>query len=194
NIMAMCYGAAYAGNMAEQSISAMTNLHSQLRTLYSNNGIIKTDDDLWAMVGICPEIGINDTGAVNTFHLEDVSTVLEFCKTKNVGMITFWSANRDKANNGSEPNGPDSTGLTQEELAFSKAFQIYNNINSNLNNLVPSKDCGVYNGVPVWHQSLAYPNGNTKVYYEGKYYVNGWYVSAWDNPPASNAAWKETAL
>ncbi|MGL5545017.1 MAG: hypothetical protein ACRDB6_07915 [Cetobacterium sp.] len=194
NVMAMCYGAAYAGNMAEQSISAMTNLQSQLRTLYSNNGITKTDDELWAMVGICPEIGINDTGAFNTFYLEDVSPVIEFCKTKNVGMITFWSANRDKANNGSDVNGPDSTGLAQEELAFSKAFQIYNNINPNVSNLVPSKDCGVHNGVPVWHQSTAYPNGNTKVYYEGKYYVNGWYVSAWDNPPTSNEAWKETAL
>lgn len=194
NVMAMCYGAAYAGNMAEQSISAMTNLHSQLKTLYNNNGIIKTDDELWAMVGICPEIGINDTGAFNTFYLADVAPVVEFCKTKNVGMITFWSANRDKANNGSEVNGPDSTGLAQEELAFSKAFQVYNNSNPNVSNLIPSQDCGVHNGVPVWHQSISYPNGNTKVYYEGKYYVNGWYVSAWDNPPTSNEAWKETAL
>ncbi|MGL5803071.1 MAG: hypothetical protein ACRCX7_10855, partial [Cetobacterium sp.] len=84
NIMAMCYGGAYSGNMAEQAISAMTNLHSQLRTLYSNNGITKTDDELWAMIGICPEIGINDTGAFNTFFLEDVTPVINFCKTKNV--------------------------------------------------------------------------------------------------------------
>ncbi|MGL5535168.1 MAG: hypothetical protein ACRDB5_04145, partial [Cetobacterium sp.] len=82
NIMAMCYGGAYSGNMAEQAISAMTNLHSQLRTLYSNNGITKTDDELWAMIGICPEIGINDTGAFNTFFLEDVTPVINFCKTK----------------------------------------------------------------------------------------------------------------
>ena len=194
NIMAMCYGGAYSGNMAEQAISAMTNLHSQLRTLYSNNGITKTDDELWAMVGICPEIGINDTGAFNTFFLEDVTPVINFCKTKNVGMITFWSANRDKANNGSEVNGPDSTGLTQEELAFTKAFQIYNNTNTEVSPLVFSADSGIYNGTPVWHESMSYPNSNTKVYYNGKYYINGWYVSAWDQPPSSNEAWKEATL
>ncbi|MGL5761496.1 MAG: chitinase [Cetobacterium sp.] len=194
NIMAMCYGGAYSGNMAEQAISAMTNLHSQLRTLYSNNGITKTDGELWAMIGICPEIGINDTGAFNTFFLEDVTPVINFCKTKNVGMITFWSANRDKANNGSEVNGPDSTGLTQEELAFTKAFQIYNNTNTEVSPLVFSADSGIYNGTPVWHESMSYPNSNTKVYYNGKYYVNGWYVSAWDQPPSSNEAWKEATL
>ncbi|MGL4366515.1 MAG: hypothetical protein ACRCSJ_08355, partial [Cetobacterium sp.] len=194
NIMAMCYGGAYSGNMAEQAISAMTNLHSQLRTLYSNNEITKTDDELWAMIGICPEIGINDTGAFNTFFLEDVTPVINFCKTKNVGMITFWSANRDKANNGSEVNGPDSTGLTQEELAFTKAFQIYNNTNTEVSPLVFSADSGIYNGTPVWHESMSYPNSNTKVYYNGKYYVNGWYVSAWDQPPSSNEAWKEATL
>lgn len=194
NIMAMCYGGAYSGNMAEQAISAMTNLHSQLRTLYSNNGITKTDDELWAMVGICPEIGINDTGAFNTFFLEDVTPVINFCKTKNVGMITFWSANRDKANNGSEVNGPDSTGLTQEELAFTKAFQIYNNTNTEVSPLVFSADSGIYNGTPVWHESMSYPNSNTRVYYNGKYYINGWYVSAWDQPPSSNEAWKEATL
>ena len=194
NIMAMCYGGAYSGNMGEQAISAMTNLHSQLRTLYNNNGITKTDDELWAMIGICPEIGINDTGAFNTFFLEDVTSVINFCKAKNVGMITFWSANRDKANNGSTPNGPDSTGLTQEELAFTKAFQIYNSTNTNVSPLVFSADSGIYNGIPVWHESMSYPNSNTKVYYLGKYYSNGWYVSAWDQPPSSNEAWKETTL
>lgn len=194
NIMAMCYGGAYAGNMGEQAISAMTNLHSQLRTLYNNNGISKTDDELWAMVGICPEIGINDTGAFNTFYLEDVSSVVNFCKTKNVGMITFWSANRDKVNNGSEVNGPDSTGLVQDELAFTKAFQIYNNMNPNVSSLVPSADCGIHNGIPLWHESMSYPNSNTKVFYNGKYYTNGWYVSAWDQPPSSNEAWKEATL
>ncbi|MGL6067110.1 MAG: chitinase [Cetobacterium sp.] len=194
NVMAMCYGPAYAGNMAEQSISAMTNLHSQLKTLYTNNGIFKSDDELWGMVGICPEIGINDTGSFNTFYLEDVSPVLQFCKTKNVGMITFWSANRDKKNNGSEANGPDSTGLVQEELAFSKAFQAYNNTNENVKSLTKSLDCGVQNGIPVWHQSMTYPTSNTKVFYKGKYYVNGWFVSAWDNSPTSNEAWREVSL
>lgn len=194
NIMAMCYGGAYAGNMAEQSISAMTNLHSQLKNLYNNHGVIKTDDELWSMIGICPEIGINDTGAFNTFFLEDVSPVINFCKTKNVGMITFWSANRDKANNGSEVNGPDSTGLAQEELAFTKAFQIYNSTNADVASLVFSTDSGIYNGTPVWHESMSYPNSNTRVYYNGKYYTNGWYVSAWDQPPSSNEAWKEATL
>ena len=41
---------------------------------------------------------------------------------------------------------------------------------------------------------MSYPNSNTKVYYKEKYYVNGWYVSAWDQPPSSNEAWKEVTL
>ncbi|MGL5053486.1 MAG: chitinase [Cetobacterium sp.] len=194
NIMAMCYGPAYVGNMAEQSISAMTNLHSQLKTLYTNNGIFKSDDELWGMVGICPEIGINDTGSFNTFYLEDVPTLIQFCKTKNVGMISFWSANRDKENSGSNINGPDSTGLIQEDSAFSKAFQVYNDLNTTVNTLIPNLDSGIYNGVQVWHESMSYPKSNTKVYYKGQYYINGWFVSAWDNPPTSNEAWKETSL
>lgn len=194
NVMAMCYGSAYSGNMGEQAISAMVNLHLQLKNLYENNNIIKTDDELWAMIGICPEIGINDTGAVNTFFLEDVQIVLEFCKSKNVGMISFWSANRDKQNNGSEPNGPDSTGLIQQELAFTNAFQIYNNINDNVNTLNTEADCGFHKGIQTWHESMSYPVSNTKVYYNGKYYVNGWYVSAWSNPPSSNEAWKEITI
>ncbi|MGL5050428.1 MAG: hypothetical protein ACRC6E_07320, partial [Fusobacteriaceae bacterium] len=141
-----------------------------------------------------PEIGINDTGSFNTFYLEDVSTLIQFCKTKNVGMISFWSANRDKENSGSNINGPDSTGLIQEDSAFSKAFQIYNDLNTNVNTLILNLDSGIYNGVQVWHESMSYPKSNTKVYYKGQYYINGWFVSAWDNPPTLNEAWKETSL
>lgn len=191
NIMAMCYGGAFGGNMADQAISAMTGLQSQLKTLYSNVGITKTDDELWGMVGICPEIGINDTGAVNTFYLADASKLLDFCKSKNVGLITFWSENRDKENNGSINAGPDSTGLAQEDLAFTKAFQNYNNVNPLVKPLNPSKDSGIFNGTPVWHQSMRYVNSGTKVYYDGNYYTNGWFVDAWENPPSSHEAWKK---
>ena len=191
NIMAMCYGGAFGGNMADQAISAMTGLHSQLRTLYSNFGITKTDSNLWGMVGICPEIGVNDTGSINTFYLTDTSKLLDFCKSKNVGLITFWSENRDKENNGSIGAGPDSTGLAQEDLAFTKVFQNYNNINPLVKPLTPSNDSGLFNGTPVWHQSMRYINSNTKIYYNGNYYTNSWFVDAWENPPSSHEAWKK---
>lgn len=191
NIMAMCYGGAFGGNMADQAIGAMTGLHSQLRTLYSNVGISKTDSALWGMVGICPEIGVNDTGAINTFYLADVSKLLDFCKSKNVGLITLWSENRDKENNGSISASPDSTGLAQETLAFTKAFQNYNNINPLVKPLTPSNDSGLFNGTPVWHQSMRYANSGTKIYYDGNYYTNAWFIDAWENPPSSHEAWKK---
>ncbi|WP_297599060.1 chitinase [uncultured Cetobacterium sp.] len=191
NIMAMCYGSAYSGNMAEQAIDAAKNLHRQLQEVFEKNRIFKTDEEIWKMIGICPEIGINDTGIFNTFYTQDANTLLDFCQLYKVGMISFWSSNRDKENDGSILNGPDSSGIIQENLEFSKIFQKYNTVNFQVKPLNPNNDCGIYNNTPIWHESMSYPSAGNKVFYQGKYYSNSWYVSAWDFPPNLNEAWKE---
>ena len=127
NIMAMDYGDDAApdpdGQMGEYAIQAANSLFDQLQTLYADAGIPKNEEELWRMIGITPMIGRNDV-LTELFYQEDAREVLSFAQEQNIGMLSFWSANRDKqCPEGKLPYvSPTCSSILQEPFEFSHIF------------------------------------------------------------------------
>lgn len=91
NVMAMDYGSSFtAETMGNYAIDAATATFNQLKTLYPS----QSDAVLWQRVGVTPMIGLNDTMPLN-FTLADVQTLSQFANSKQLGLLSFWSINRD---------------------------------------------------------------------------------------------------
>ncbi|HEY5296431.1 MAG TPA: chitinase [Verrucomicrobiae bacterium] len=117
NIMAMDYYGSWdtptpAGKMGEYAIMAATNLFNQLKSIYQTAGISKTDAQLWQMIGVTPMIGVNDD-AQEIFDQAAATQLMGFAISTNIGMIGFWSLNRDQ---------PGDSGVTQTSFEFTKIF------------------------------------------------------------------------
>jgi GH18 family chitinase/chitodextrinase len=126
NIMAMDYGDHAApnpsGQMGKYAIDAATSLHTQLKTLYPSSD----DASLWKMVGITPMIGMNDV-TTEIFDQEAAKEVLAFANEKSIGLISLWSANRDKQCGSGTANyvSISCSSLLQNRNEFSTLFSAY---------------------------------------------------------------------
>jgi chitinase len=79
-----------------------------------------SDTEAYAMLGVTPMIGVNDTGPVT--GTSDARTLLDYATEKELGFVRFWSVNRD---NGDCPDGDVEaacSGITQDAYAFTKMF------------------------------------------------------------------------
>ena len=134
NVMTMDYGYP-ASHMGQEAIDAANALYGQLAQLYP----AKTAQQLYAMIGITPMIGQNDTQG-ETFALSDARLVLNYADANGIGLLAMWSAARDRAcKGGAEPrtvvnakigrrrliSGASSTcsGIKQKPWAFSAIFK-----------------------------------------------------------------------
>mgnify|MGYP001580282577 CR=1 FL=1 len=66
----------------------------QIKSLYPT----KTDAQLYSMVGLTAMIGKNDDNSI--FTVEDAKTFANYAKTHNIGLISFWSIQRDQTGTG----------------------------------------------------------------------------------------------
>jgi GH18 family chitinase len=116
NIMAMDYGDAAApnpaGKMGDYAIMAATNLFNQLKSVYQAAGAPKTDAQLWQCLGITPMLGVNDV-TTEVFDQTEAAELAGFARSNNVGMLSFWSLNRDQ---------PGQSGVTQTPFQFTGIF------------------------------------------------------------------------
>lgn len=102
NVMCMDYGLAnYTGDAGESAILAGTRLFEQLQAIYAKAGIPKSDAQLWAMVGLTPMIGVNDVQDI-VFTQADAREVLDFANAKGIGLLSMWSAHRDRGAAGAQ--------------------------------------------------------------------------------------------
>jgi bifunctional chitinase/lysozyme len=96
NVMTMNYGDGTApdpdGRMGQYAVDAVTSLHAQLDALY---GGARSDAELWAMIGSTPMIGQNDVSS-EVFYATDASVVRAHAEDVGMGMLSMWSANRDR--------------------------------------------------------------------------------------------------
>lgn len=94
NVMTMDYGDGAApdpeGQMGEYGIQALESLHAQLADVWPD----LTDDERWARVGTTPMIGLNDV-ITEVFEVADAEETRAFAEEVGVGMIGYWSVNRD---------------------------------------------------------------------------------------------------
>ncbi|WP_028808585.1 cellulose binding domain-containing protein [Streptomyces canus] len=122
NIMAMDYGASYSGDMGTYAEQAATATQAQVK------GVLGLSDSAaWKTVGVTPMIGVNDV-ASEIFKVDDATQLVAFAKAKGLGLLSMWSATRDKqCSGGAKPSADAScSSVVQDPFAFSKAFGAYN--------------------------------------------------------------------
>ncbi len=91
NLMTMDYGDSYGGMpLAPVAIGSLTDAATQLM------GIVPglTQAQAWRMIGVIPMIGKNDDSEV--FSLDDAQKVADFAIQNRLGLVSFWSMDRDQ--------------------------------------------------------------------------------------------------
>ncbi|ODV83535.1 glycoside hydrolase family 18 protein [[Candida] arabinofermentans NRRL YB-2248] len=73
-----------------ENIRILKLVNKQLCSLLNE----KSSSVIWTKMGICPMIGVNDD--YSKFTLQDWEKLLIFCKIKQIGLISYWSINRDQ--------------------------------------------------------------------------------------------------
>ena len=122
NVMTMDYGSYYDPNqMGAYAVQAMNATISQMATLY---GAAKTAAQVRSMIGVTPEIGLNDV-TPEVFTLSDASTVVSAAQSGGIGMLTFWSTGRDQECPGTPVVSGTSSGIIQSPWAFTNIFMLF---------------------------------------------------------------------
>jgi hypothetical protein len=91
NLMVMDYGPGDTGSMSGYAKSALTGAQGQIRGVIPGLG----DAAAWKMLGATPMIGQNDVPG-EVFTLADAQSLLAFAQQKQIGLLSFWSIQRDR--------------------------------------------------------------------------------------------------
>ena len=113
NVMAMDYGASFAGDMGQQAISAAQNTLTQARANWPS--------DSYANIGVTPMIGQNDTSG-EIFTEANASTLVSWASSNGIGRLAFWSVDRDQPCTGTANSLPACSEISQSALDFTKIF------------------------------------------------------------------------
>ncbi|MER7172666.1 cellulose binding domain-containing protein [Streptomyces mesophilus] len=120
NIMAMDYGPSYSGDMGTYAEQAATATQAQIKGVLGLG-----DSEAWKAVAVTPMIGVNDV-TTEIFKVDDAAQLVKFAEAKGLGWLSMWSSTRDKAcEGGSTAVSPTCSSISQEPLAFTKAFAAY---------------------------------------------------------------------
>jgi hypothetical protein len=122
NLMTMDYGSADS-QMGQEAINAANGLHSELQNIFPS----KSSSQLWAMVGITPMIGQNDSGG-EIFSLSNASQVLSFAQSNKIGELSFWEVPRDNGNCAGSTSASDTcSGVSQSAYQFTDLWKPFTN-------------------------------------------------------------------
>jgi hypothetical protein len=180
NMMTMDYGSANS-NMGAAATSAATALQSQLAGIYPS----KTATQLWAMEGITPMIGQNDSQG-EVFSMNDAQSVLSFATSHSIAELSFWSAGRDNGGcAGQTYASPSCSGLSQGQWDFTKAFKAYTP--GSLTTPPPATGCAAYD---AWSSAVAY-TGGAVVSYNGHKWTAKWWTQGDVPGNNSQAVWTD---
>ncbi len=117
NVMAMDYYQG-PGDQGAKAIQAATSTKNQIKTVYTG----LTDAQAWAMVGVTPMIGVNDSRN-EIFYQEDAQQLVNFAKQQHIGMLSFWEATRDR--NACTGALYQCTNISQQPYDFARIFATY---------------------------------------------------------------------
>ncbi|HEV2639594.1 MAG TPA: carbohydrate binding domain-containing protein [Actinocrinis sp.] len=106
------------GDWGTSVIEAAEATEAQMATIWPSYSTAQ----LYAMLGVTPMIGDNDTGPV--FTIADAQQLVAWAKTEHVGRLAFWSEGRD---NGGCSGGvsPTCSGVSQSTYQFTSIFGGY---------------------------------------------------------------------
>jgi hypothetical protein len=119
NPMTMDYGPSAGLEWGDSVIAAANATEAQMATIWPS----KTSAQLYAMLGVTPMIGKNDTGPI--FSIADAQKLVTWADGKHVGELAFWSVGRD---NGGCPGGgvsPTCSSISQSTYQFTSIFAGY---------------------------------------------------------------------
>ena len=180
NMMAMDYGSPNS-DMGGAAISAGNALRTQLGSIFTG----KSDAQLWAMEGITPMIGQNDSQG-EIFTKANASSLLSFANTHQIGELSFWSVARDNGGCANQTYAsPTCSGLTQNQWDFTKAFEAYTP--GSLITPPPATGCAQYNS---WSSAVAY-QGGAVVSYNGHKWTAKWWTQGDIPGNNSQAVWTD---
>lgn len=96
NSMTMCYGTGVNEDedYGTASVRAITNSVRQLKNIYSNHGILLSNDQAYLKTGATFSIGF-ESNLYPTFTTSMASTIVEDAKKHKYGLVSMWSMGRD---------------------------------------------------------------------------------------------------
>lgn len=115
NIMTMDYGPSM--DMGQAAINAATALHGQLGQIWNT----KTSDQLWAMEGNTPMIGVNDS-TNEVFTTANATSLETFAASHGIQELSFWALGRDKACASNGTLSDSCSGTSQSPYQFARTF------------------------------------------------------------------------
>jgi chitinase len=115
NIMTMDYGSPM--DMGQAAVNAANALHTQLGQIWT----AKSSDQLWAMEGNTPMIGVNDTTS-EIFTTGNASTLESFAASHGIQLLAYWALGRDKACATNGQLSDSCSGTPQSAYQFARTF------------------------------------------------------------------------
>ena len=165
NMMTMDYGSANS-DMGGAATSAATALESQLNSIFTG----RTAAQLWAMVGITPMIGQNDSQG-EIFTLANASSVLSFANSHGITELSFWSAGRDNGGCAGQSWASSScSGVSQSQWQFTTTFKSFTPGGIVTPPPPPAGTCTA----SAWSSSTAYVGGSVVSYSGDKWTAKWW--------------------
>ncbi|MFI1989560.1 glycosyl hydrolase [Actinoplanes sp. NPDC020271] len=118
NAMTMNFDAA-GGGWGLAMTTAAEAVKEDLDSIWTD----KSDAELYAMLGVTPMIGVNNSGG--TTKTADAKYLLDWAAGKNVGFVRFWSVNRDNGNCTDGSVASHCSGMAQATYQFTDQFHDY---------------------------------------------------------------------
>src|SRR5580693_1534316 len=91
NIMTFDYYDNLPHEMADNTEGAAQQLYDRLHGLYPG----KTPSQLWGMIGVTEDLGVDDFGPAETFTLADAGTVERWAAARGLAELSFWNVQDD---------------------------------------------------------------------------------------------------
>jgi len=192
NVMTMNYGSSRGNGESMQRASerALMETHRQLGVLYKQAGISLNSATLWSKIGATPMIGQNDV-AKEVFTLGDAKGLNAFSRSKGIGRMSMWSANRDVpcGDNYVDTSivSDSCSGVDDEPRSFAQALSEGFEGDLKLNaSIITTEDTDAAeqkvddpksSPYPIWQETGAYLQGTKVVWrhnvYEAKWWTQG---------------------
>ena len=173
-----------SGTMGEAVTMTFRATANQLTSVFRD----KSQSQLYAMMGLSPMIGKNDDGS--TFTLNDARTVANFARNNGVGIISYWSFQRDRAqaNNGFS-NLNAYSGVAQSDFQFYNIFKSAGGLVA----ATPAPQAVAGNcSAEGWRQGRQYAAGSIVSYTNSKLYIAR-VANPGYNPTISTYYWSQYA-
>jgi hypothetical protein len=91
NIMTFDYYDNLPHEMADNTEGAAQQLYDRLHRLYPG----QTPSQLWGMIGVTEDLGVDDYGPAETFTLADARTVERWAASRGLAELSFWNVQDD---------------------------------------------------------------------------------------------------